>query len=84
MEKSVAKKVIGKMSSSVEYANEAVDKIRSKKWAAPVGVAMGTTASTCENLNWVPGLSLVGGALKIGSSLLNPAPSLADLKKQVK
>lgn len=83
MAKVLAKKAAGKMSSSVGYVNDAVNKIRSKSWAEPTGIALGATASICESLNWIPGLSIVGGALKMGSSLLNPAPTIHDLRRQV-
>ena len=34
--------------------------------------------------NFIPGLGIVGGALKMSSSLLNPSPTLADLKRSQK
>ena len=73
-----------KLCHSTSYVKDAIAKIRSKPWAAPVGTAMSTTASIAECFNWLPGVGIIGGALKIGSSLLNPAPSLSDLSKQIK
>ena len=78
------KKVIGTASDKMSYVKEGIDKVRSKPWAEPVGKALGVTASICEGLNFVPGLGIVGGALKMGSSVLNPAPSLADLARNQK
>ena len=33
--------------------------------------------------DFIPGAGLIGGALSLGSSLLNPEPTLEDLKKQM-
>ena len=73
------KKVLDEASNKMSYVKEGISKVRSKPWAEPVGIAMGATASICGSLNFVPGMGIIGGALKMGSSLLNPAPSLADL-----
>ena len=73
-----------KISQSMSYVKGAIEKIRSKTWAAPIGAAMNVTASIVECFNWLPGVGIIGGALKMGSSILNPAPSLSDLSKQVK
>ena len=32
-------------------------------------------------LSFIPGASVIGGAFKVGSSVLNPDPSLADLRR---
>ena len=84
MTKSEHNASFAKICHSMSYVKDAIDKIRSKPWAAPVGAAMSTTASIAECFSWLPGVGIIGGALKIGSSLLNPAPSLSDLSKQVK
>ena len=84
MTKTEAKPTFEKLCHSMSYVKEAVSKIRSKTWAEPVGKAMMATSSILECFNWVPGIGIVGGALKMGSSLLNPALSLEDLSKQVK
>ena len=72
-----------KACSSIKYVNDSIKTIRSRSWAKPVGMAMSVTASIVECFNWIPGVGIVGGALKLGSSLLNPAPSLQDLRKQI-
>ena len=79
IKKQTAKHIYNKFS----YASEAIEKIRSKKWAEPTGIALGVTASVCEKLNFLPGVSLIGGACRMGSSLLNPDASLADLKEEI-
>ena len=64
---------------------KAINKIRSKSWIEPTGVALCITASILEGFNnWAPGRCLLGGALTIGSSLLNPESSFSDLTKQSK
>ena len=66
----------------VSWAKEGIEKIRSKPWAEPAGMALGAAASICQGLgNFVPGVGIIGGALKMGSVILNPSPSLADLKR---
>ena len=72
-----------KLLAGVKYAKDGIDKIRSRSWAEPTGIALGVTASICKHLAFIPGVSLVGGALGMGASLLNPAPTLADLKRQI-
>ena len=72
-----------KVFAGVKCAKDGIDKIRSRPWAEPTGIALGVTASICKHLAFVPGVSLVGGALSMGASLLNPAPTLADLKRQI-
>ena len=84
MTKTGAKPTFDKICHSMSYVKDAVDKIRSKPWSQPIGVAMGATSKILECFNWVPGIGIIGGALKMGSSLLNPAPSLADLSKQIR
>ena len=73
-----------KICQSMSYVKGAIEKIRSKTWAAPVGAAMSVTASIVECFNWLPGVGIIGGALKMGSSMLSPAPTLSDLSQQVK
>ena len=66
----------------ISYAKEGVETIRQKKWAEPLGQALSGTASICTSLgHFIPGVGVLGGALKIGSCLLNPKPSRADLQR---
>ena len=60
-----------------------MDKIRNKKWSEPLGDAMSVSASIAGGLSTagVPFAGLIQAALKYGSSALNPAPSLKDLKE---
>ena len=79
------KKTLAKTIEGMDYVKDGIEKVRSKKWSEPVGLALGVTASICQGMGtFVPGLGILGGALKIGSSILNPSPSLADLKRNQK
>ena len=80
--KKFTSKAVTKTTEGVSWMKEGVAKIRSKPWAEPGGIALGATASICQGLgNFVPGMGILGGALKMGSTLLNPSPTLADLKR---
>ena len=78
-------KVLDKASDGMSFVKDGIDKVRQKQWAEPLGVAMGVTASICNGLgSFVPGLGMVGGAIQMGGKILNPAPSLADIKRSEK
>ena len=82
---SVKDEAIGKAGEGMTFVKDGLEKIRSKPWAEPLGIAMGATASICNGLgDFVPGLGLVGGAINMGSKILNPAASLADIKRAEK
>ena len=67
------------------YVDESIKKIQQKEWAEPVGPAMAVTGTICSEIgNFVPGFSLVGGALSFGASILNPEPSIEDIQKEMK
>lgn len=69
-------------------AKEGVEKLQSKEWAESAGQVMGVTAGIVTGLGrvpgigFVPGIGILGGALKMGSCILNPKPSLKDIKRQ--
>ena len=76
-------KIKNNFSKMQSYATESLEKIRSKSWASPTAVALGATATILEKYGKdIPGSGIIGGALKLGSTLLNPSPTLSDLKKQ--
>ena len=76
------KKFKDKVSNEMAFVQEGIDKVRSKSWAEPTALAMNVTASICDRIgNFVPGVGLIGSSLNMGASLLNPAPTLADLKR---
>ena len=66
---------------SVSYVKDAVSKVRSQEWAEPVGKAMGATAAIFSAFSFVPGMGIIGGALKLGSSILNPTVTLHDMNR---
>ena len=85
MPKAQVKKVIAKASEGMTFVKDGIETVRSKPWAEPVGTALGVTASICNGLgSFVPGLGIVGGAINMGSKILNPAPTLADIKRTEK
>ena len=74
-----------KIKKTAAYCSESLDKIRSSEWSAPVASALSVTGSIVEGLGtFVPGIGILGGALKMGSNVLNPQPKLSDLRKTEK
>ena len=67
----------------MKYMDEALDKIRSKKWSGLLGTALNATGNVANALSsaGVPFVGILGGTLKVASSVLNPAPTMNDLKK---
>ena len=66
---------------SISYVKDAVSKVRSQEWAEPAGQAMGATAAIFSAFSFVPGMGIIGGALKLGSSMLNPIATLHDVNR---
>eukprot|EP00092_Neocalanus_flemingeri_P008147 GFUD01008787.1.p1 GENE.GFUD01008787.1~~GFUD01008787.1.p1 ORF type:complete len:698 (+),score=171.78 GFUD01008787.1:65-2095(+) len=58
-----------------------IDDVRSKSWAEPTALALKTTGQIVTALPPFPGRSILAGAFGLGSSVLNPDPSLADIKR---
>ena len=72
---------IKRVKKSVEKSLERVQK---KTWAEPLGKTIGYTGKIIKECgSFIPGAGIIGGALSFGSALLNPEPSLQDLKKQL-
>ena len=66
------------------YVNDGLKKIQQQEWAEPVGKALAVSGQICDTLgNFIPGLGMVGGALSVGASLLNPEPSIEDLQNEL-
>ena len=70
--------VFSKVNSSVQRN---LKKVQGKPWAEPLGQTLAITGKIVETC--VPGAGLIGGALSFGASLLNPEPTLDDLKAQM-
>ena len=67
------------------FIQDSLDKIRAKKWAEPMGQVLGVTAQVVDCVgNFVPGVGMIGAALKLGADLLNPEPSIQDLENGLK
>ena len=65
--------------------DEGLKKVRSKPWAEPLGKALETNGKIFKVFGgFVPGAYLIGAALSIGATLLNPEPSMRDLQTEIK
>ena len=74
-------KAIKSIKGSVD---DSLTKLRSKKWSKPLGKTLNITGQICDQIGKVvPGVGIIGGALSLGSTLLNPEPSLGDLQKSL-
>ena len=72
---------IKKVKNSV---TNSLEKVQKKPWAEPLGQAMSITGKVVSGCgNFIPGAGIIGGALSFGSSLLNPQPTMQELKKQL-
>ena len=67
-----------------KQVDDGLAKVRAKPWAEPLGKALQTTSSIVDALgSFVPGLSVIGGALSFGATVLNPVPSPQELMKEM-
>ena len=67
----------------MDYGKKSLNKIRSKTWTEPLGVAISKTASHLELLNsWGIGTCFLRCPVAVGSSLLNQSITKHDLAKQ--
>ena len=58
-----------------------MEKLRGKPWASRLGLVLSETGKLVSAAgNFVPGLGLVGGALSLGATLIDPPPSLQDIQ----
>ena len=66
-----------------QHVDEALVKVRSQTWSEPLGKACSVTGSIVSGLgNFVPGLGILGGALCLGSKMLNPSASMNDVRRE--
>ena len=66
-----------------QHVDEALVKVRSQTWSEPLGKACSVTGSIVSGLgNFVPGLGILGGALSLGSKVLNPTTSMNDVRRE--
>ena len=67
----------------MDYGKKSLNKIHSKTWSEPLGIALTKAASHLESLhNWGIGTCFLRGPVAVGSSLLNPSITKQDLAKQ--
>ena len=67
----------------MDYGKKSLNKIHSKTWSEPLGLALTKTASHLESLHsWGIGTCFLRGPVAVGSSLLNPSITKQDLAKQ--
>ena len=69
------------MSAAFSKVKAVVDDARGHKHAEPIALALKTTGKIISSLPPFPGRSLLSGAFTLGGSVLNPDPSLADIKR---
>ena len=70
-----------KMSDYIKKVKFKIVEVRSKPWAEPTAMALKVTGKIVKSAAPFPGSSLLGGAFSLGAAVLNPDPSLADLKR---
>ena len=78
-----AMKVVDKSKEQMQHVDAALAKVRGQTWSEPLGQACYVTGSIVQGLgNFVPGLGIVGGALSLGGSLLNPMATINDVRRE--
>ena len=76
---------LGKAKAAKSHVDESLEKVRAKPWASPLGKALQASSKVVGAVEgFVPGASIIGGALAFGATLLNPEPSVDDLQKQLR
>ena len=67
-----------------DSVDKSLEKVQNKTWAEPLGKSLAVTGKIVNGCgSFIPGAGIIAGALSFGSGLLNPEPSLQDLKKQL-
>ena len=73
-----------KAQKAIDHVDEALEKVRAKPWATPLGKALKVTGNIVEAVDgFVPGAKFLGGALSFGATLLNPELIPQDLQDQL-
>ena len=63
------------------HIQDGLARIQEKSWAEPLGKGLGVGAKIVDCMgSFVPGAGILGGAMALGASLLNPEPSMEDLQ----
>ena len=78
-----AMKVVDKSKEQMQHVDAALTKVRGQTWSEPLGKACYVTGAIVQGLgNFVPGLGIVGGALSLGGSLLNPMATMNKVHRE--
>ena len=65
-------------------AQEKLDRVRRKKWAPKLATSLKVTGEAVSSVgSWIPGVGMIGGALKLASGVLDPKPLLSDIRKEL-
>ena len=65
-----------------KFIEDNLEKLRDKPWASKLGMVLSETGKLVSAAgNFVPGLGLVGGALSLGATLIDPPPSIQDIQQ---
>ena len=65
-----------------QHVEAALAKVRGQTWSEPLGRACTVTAGIASGLGtFVPGFGILGGALSLGASLLNPSATMNDVRR---
>jgi len=68
-----------------DHYTKGLEKVQAKTWAEPLGKTLAISGKSVKGMgDFVPGASIIGGALTFGSTLLNPEPSMQDLQRELK
>ena len=65
-----------------QHVDAALATVRGQTWSEPLGKACSVTGGIVKAIgNFVPGFGILGGALSLGSKLLNPKATRNDLER---
>ena len=82
---SMFKSGLNKAQKAKDHVEEALEKVRAKPWATPLGKALKVSGNIVEAVDgFVPGAKYLGGALSFGATLLNPEQAPEDLQDQLR
>ena len=74
----------GALRKAGTHIQDGLARIQEKSWAEPLGKGFGVGAKIVDCMgSFVPGAGILGGAMALGASLLNPEPSIEDLQKDL-
>ena len=76
---------MNKAQEAKDHVEEALEKVRAKPWATPLGKALKVSGNIVDSFDSLfPGAKYLGGALSFGATLLNPEQAPEDLQDQLR